>query len=126
MTTDHWAFIPESLDWGNEILGSKHTPCDLLIIDELGPIELERGQGWQNGLSAIASGKYRVAAVVIRPELISTAIHLWPEAQVLHINEKSDKEVNGIVKKYLSVFRLVTGQLLDSITTKFTIIRIME
>ena len=38
-------FDGESLAWGNSVLG-RALPCHLLVVDELGPLELERGQGW--------------------------------------------------------------------------------
>lgn len=104
IVTDHWSFLTESLHWGNEILGES-TPCDLLIVDELGPIELERGQGWQNGIKAINSGEYRAAVIVIRPELLTTAIRLWPGAQILKLNKKSDRESNIVIEKILASFK---------------------
>jgi len=103
MFTDHWSFLDESLNWGNELLG-QCTPCDLLIVDELGPIELERGQGWQNGLTAIASNDYQVAVLIIRPELISTSKIIWPQAQVLQIDEKSDQTAKIIIERILACF----------------------
>lgn len=45
-------------------------PCDLLIIDELGPLELVRGEGWTNALDILRSGAYRLAVVVVRPSLV--------------------------------------------------------
>jgi nucleoside-triphosphatase len=99
--TDHWTFLTESLNWGNEVLGES-TPCDLLIVDELGPIELEQTQGLQNGISAINSRKYRAAVVVIRPELLTAAIVIWPDSQLVKINEKSDREFDFVIKKILA------------------------
>jgi hypothetical protein len=72
--TERWAFEVESLNWGNEIL-SHSIPCDLLIVDELGPIELERGQGWQAGVTALSGGQYRVG--------VQQAFALWPTARLL-------------------------------------------
>lgn len=82
--TDRWAFDDQTLAWGNQILSSA-IPCDLLLIDELGPIELEKGMGLQNGISALNSGDYQAAIVVIRPELIQKALQLWPGSVVFDI-----------------------------------------
>jgi nucleoside-triphosphatase THEP1 len=82
--TERWSFVPETLDWGNQVLLGA-TPCDLLIVDELGPIELERDQGLTNGIHAIDSGNYQAAVIVIRPELIAKALQSWPSAQVLEM-----------------------------------------
>jgi nucleoside-triphosphatase THEP1 len=45
-------------------------PCDVLIVDEIGPLELERGQGWVNALELLRAGRFRVAVAVVRPRLV--------------------------------------------------------
>ena len=82
--TDHWVFDPKMMAWGNDVLGSIQN-CDLLVVDELGPLEFSRGEGWQNGLKVIENGSFNVCAVVIRPELLQQACGRWPTAQVLEI-----------------------------------------
>jgi nucleoside-triphosphatase THEP1 len=89
--TERWMFEAESLSWGNEILGHS-TPCDLLIVDELGPIELERGQGWQAGITALNSGLYLVGIVVIRPELLRQAYAIWPNARLITLTKDQNPE----------------------------------
>ena len=101
--TDHWLFDPDILDLGNQILGES-TPCELLIVDELGPIELERGQGWQNGIQAINSMAYSAAVVVIRPELLAKARSLWPQAQVIELDQKVDLSTKENILRILSSF----------------------
>jgi len=64
-----WLFAPTVVDWGNQILQSRQ-PCDLFIIDELGPLEFFRGQGWINAFDALHQVSYRLGVVVIRPECI--------------------------------------------------------
>lgn len=67
--TESWHFHAAGLAWGTMVL--RHaTPCDLLLIDELGPLELIRGQGWTVGLDLLRAGRYRLALVVVRPELL--------------------------------------------------------
>lgn len=77
-----WEFDVSAMAWANEVLGAA-VPCDLLIVDELGPLEFEQGQGWMAGLEAVASGKYRHAVVVVRTELLEAAQATWPQARVL-------------------------------------------
>lgn len=48
-------------------------PCDLLIVDELGPLELTHQMGWRAALEILPRAGYRLALVVIRPELHATA-----------------------------------------------------
>jgi hypothetical protein len=79
-----WAFVEETLEWGNSVLASA-VPTDLLVLDELGPLEWVEGRGWTTGLSAVDSGLYRYALVVVRPELVEQARQRWPYAKLLDI-----------------------------------------
>lgn len=83
--TERWHFLPETLHWGNQILGEA-VPCDVLVVDELGPLELTRGEGWWEGIRAVDSGQYRLALVVIRPSLLEIASQHWMNAEVFEIN----------------------------------------
>jgi len=69
-----WLFDPASIAWGNEALNTC-LPCDLLIVDELGPLELLRGEGWVNALKVLRqpTALYKIGVVVIRPELVTIA-----------------------------------------------------
>ena len=64
-----WDFDPAALAWGNELLAHA-CPCDLLVVDELGPLELVRGEGWQAGIAALDSRKYRLGSGVHPPGVI--------------------------------------------------------
>ncbi len=83
--TDHWNFDADVLDEGNEILGSAGQ-CDLLIVDELGPLEFTRGEGWVKAFETLRRGEYRRAVVVIRPELLDEARNLWPSAGIINLD----------------------------------------
>jgi hypothetical protein len=87
--TSGWCFDPAVLTWGNRVLQAA-CPCDLLIIDELGPLEFERGEGWLAGLSIIDAGNYRWGLVVIRPELLTAGQKRWPTAEVVTIPPNTD------------------------------------
>ena len=65
-------FDPGVLNWAQQRL-SQATPCDLLVIDEIGPLELERGKGWVNALDVLRDGDFGLALVVVRPELVAQA-----------------------------------------------------
>jgi hypothetical protein len=74
LTTHHlplgqWLFDPSVIAWGNQIFQSRQ-PCDLFIVDELGPLEFFRGEGWINAFDALRQVPYRLGVVVIRPECI--------------------------------------------------------
>ena len=82
----NWIFDKDQLNRGNEIL-KEALPCDLLVIDELGPLELLHGQGWQAGIKVLESRDYRLGLLVIRPELLKEAQKRWPQAEVILIKE---------------------------------------
>jgi len=72
-------FDPETLAWGNRLLGQA-TPCDLLMIDEIGPLELIRGRGWTNALHVLQGEAFTLALVVVRDELLVDAQFRLPQS----------------------------------------------
>lgn len=81
LETGRWSFFPETVQWVNRVLRAA-TPCTLLFMDELGPLELERGEGWTAGIECLNEKHYRAAVVVVRPALIPAALQRWPHAFV--------------------------------------------
>ena len=98
----HWRFDADVLAWGNIVL-SDSVPCDMLVVDELGVLEFERGQGWQAGLAAIDSRAYRLGVVVIRPELLTQAQQRWSQAQVIEISapDRATREADRVGREFL-------------------------
>ncbi|MGQ9862819.1 MAG: nucleoside-triphosphatase [Thiobacillaceae bacterium] len=72
-----WRFDPDALAWGDALLHPAPA-CDLLFIDELGPLEFRGAGGFLHGFAAIEARRYRLAVVVVRPELLDAAIARWP------------------------------------------------
>lgn len=53
-----WCFEAAALAWGDAVL--QNTPaCDLLLIDELGPLEFRGEGGFSHGLAAAEARRYR-------------------------------------------------------------------
>ena len=94
-----WTFDADALAWVNGCFASI-ADCDLLLVDELGPLELEQGQGWQAALSALQRVPFKLAAVVIRPVLVAKGQQLFPGAKVLEIN--SDSDIPALAAEVLS------------------------
>ena len=92
--TERWIFDPEVLKWGDQVLGYTGF-CDLLVIDELGPLEFTRGEGWQNGFLALDKRNFKTALVVIRPELLTEACIRWPDAKIIEIVPMLDKKTEA-------------------------------
>ena len=67
--TPRWKYESEVFTWASEVL-SNATPCDLLLVDEVGPLELLGGRGWASALDVLRKGDFQAALVVCRPRLM--------------------------------------------------------
>jgi len=95
-------FNPETLAWGNDLLAHA-TPCDLLVVDELGPLELEQGWGWQQAFATLRETNFALAVVVVRPELVIQAQLKLPESAmvVLIVTPQNRDELPAMLLKIL-------------------------
>jgi nucleoside-triphosphatase THEP1 len=100
LLTNDWAFDPQVMYWCNQLL-RRAVPCDLLVVDELGPLELQRGQGFLEGMAAIDTGAYAIGLVVVREELLPDAKALWPKASTLTIQNPEDAGIAA--RKFLDM-----------------------
>lgn len=78
-----WRFDAAALAWGDALLDNAPA-CDLLCVDELGPLEFRGVGGFRSGFAAIEARRYRLAVVVVRPELCDAAIARWPWLSYLY------------------------------------------
>lgn len=85
-TTKCWAFDAETIAWANSFLGEA-TPAKVLVIDELGPLEFGRGEGFLAAFDLLDSGEFDHALVVVRPGLTEAALKRWPNAEVLDLDQ---------------------------------------
>ena len=92
-TTTYWQFDEEALNWGNLILEQLGT-SQLLILDELGPLELKRGAGLTKGIGLITGRHYRLACVVVRPSLLDDALELWPWGETFFVPDTHSSKVS--------------------------------
>jgi nucleoside-triphosphatase THEP1 len=66
-----YTFDAAVLAWANQVLADAiATRPDLLVVDEIGPLELERGRGLAPVLSPLAAGRVPRALVVVRAWLL--------------------------------------------------------
>lgn len=83
--THDWQLVAETMEWGNSVL-ERVAQCDLFILDEVGPFELEHGIGLVAGLDIIDHAKDFPCVVVIRPSLLEKALARWQWADVLDLS----------------------------------------
>ncbi|MFN3762310.1 MAG: nucleoside-triphosphatase [Anaerolineae bacterium] len=82
-----YLFDPDALAWGAEIL-TRSTPCDLLVLDELGPLEMTGG-GWAVGMDVLREGHFLLALVVVRLELVTEVLERFPDAWVVEVTPEN-------------------------------------
>ena len=80
-----WVFSQEVIAWGNACL-AKIDSTELLIVDEIGPLELNLNQGLQEGLAQLASGDYRVGIMTVRPKCVDSVKARFPKIKVYSVS----------------------------------------
>ncbi len=87
--TGHYRFNPAALAAGLRY-ASAGQAAGVFFVDELGPLELVRGEGWADVIPMIRARAFGAALVVVRPELIEMArgqMALPPETPVITVIE---------------------------------------
>ena len=66
-----YTFDPAVFAWANQVLlDAIAAQPDLLVVDEIGPLELERGGGLSPVLASLATGSVPRALVIVRTWLV--------------------------------------------------------
>ena len=84
-----WCLDAAGVERANQIL-DRAANAEVVIVDELGPLEFEQGSGFQAGVRLLDQHCPQTALVVIRPELVAAARNRWPHAEVLVIEGGRD------------------------------------
>lgn len=101
-----WTFDDQVFDWGNAVL-KQALPCDLFVLDELGPLEFDRRQGWMAGFDCLdAPASYRLTVVIVRPEYVETFLRRCPHAQVVAVEEPG--EIDQLAGQFLKRFEFTS------------------
>lgn len=83
-TVGCWQMDRSVLKWGNDLLRNSMS-CDVLFIDELGPLEFEKGEGYTEAFSVLKNGRYGHAYTVIRPECIEAFRLIRPKFEIITV-----------------------------------------
>lgn len=79
-----WAFYQETFDWGNQIIKTIVDP-DVVVIDELGPLELSLNQGLVAGLELMKHGTFKICFTTARPKCENALAANIPGIDILHL-----------------------------------------
>jgi nucleoside-triphosphatase THEP1 len=81
LVVGNWRFDPAAFLWGDDRLASIDS-CQVLVLDELGPLEFERRTGLLRAFHLLAARRYQLACVGLRPSLLPAALQKWSWARV--------------------------------------------
>lgn len=97
-----FCFKLKTLSWGNEVL-LRSVPCGLLVIDEVGPLEIRQDAGWVAAFEVLRSREFALAVVVVRPELVTRAQDRLPDldTEVLCTTRGNRDELPGLLTEKL-------------------------
>ena len=90
LTLPNFQMDPDAMARGIAAIADSF-PTDIFILDELGPLELLRGKGGHRALYLLKKARYRLAFVVVRPELLIEAMWQLPQISytVITITEEN-------------------------------------
>ena len=89
MPLREWRFYNTVLQWGDRIIektihdGNKF---DVLIIDEIGYLELEKNDGWTSVFNLTNNSDFLSTYMVIREGLLVAAKNIWLKSRIVPIN----------------------------------------
>lgn len=64
----HWDLDEAALAWGEQAVQAGAAGADVLIIDELGRLELGEGRGWVGSVTLFRQGGWRLAVASVRED----------------------------------------------------------
>ena len=75
--TRHFAMNAEAMLRSSRAMAAGF-PTEIFILDELGPLELVHQQGWVGAFELLHQETYRLAYIVVRPELLGALVSRLP------------------------------------------------
>ena len=93
-----WWMDPNVFMMANTHL-KKFTGSDLLLIDEIGPAEIEGQMGWPDALALLKQDRFRMGVVSFRPAFIEYFKENYPEIRITRILRRQINEKEMIEGK---------------------------
>ena len=92
-------FNPQGIQMGREILEDPLIiKNDLIVIDEVGPFELD-GKVWADSLTPLLGGQKYSVLLVVREQLVSRVIQQWSlkNAMIFEIGQVKPTQVSAAI-----------------------------
>jgi nucleoside-triphosphatase THEP1 len=104
-TVGPYSFDETALAWAASVVVSAIGACELLVVDEIGRLELERGLGLAPILPRLAAGEAPRSLVLVREYLLAELqSRLEPVGQmVFEVHEQSREELPPQILRHLLV-----------------------
>jgi len=102
-------FNPDAVIQGNEILGFDNSNPDLIVIDEIGPLEVKSG-GWAPSIQKIAEEAKAPMLWVVRDSLVNKISRKWPVGKIYHFKLSEDlpaADVENIALKMIEEWKTI-------------------
>jgi len=100
-------FNPNAVVQGNEILEFENGIPELIVIDEIGPLEVKSG-GWAPAIQKIAEEAKAPMLWVVRDSLVNKISRKWPVGKIYHFKLSEDlpaADVENIALKMIEEWR---------------------
>ena len=101
-----YSFDGSALDWAAGAVDRRMGACDLLVVDEIGKLELWHGIGLASCMPRLAAGDTERALILVRDSLLSELqVRLAPVEQVVfQVSEKNRGELApGVLSELLQL-----------------------
>lgn len=96
-----WSFFEETLNWANQRLQAISS-CDILILDEIGPLELDFNQGLQQGLNKMVAGEYKLGLVSLRPKCTESIQHFFPQVELFFLDALGQQVIKDTILRIVN------------------------
>ncbi len=90
-------FNPDAIEKGNKILNFENSIPELIIIDEIGPLEVKSG-GWSPAIQKIANEAIAPMLWVVRDSLVNKLSRKWPVGKIYHFKLSEDLPASDVEK----------------------------
>lgn len=81
-----WCFYNAGFSFGKEIL-NRIEACDVLMIDEIGPLEFEHQTGWHNCFERLHTIRYQLAIITMRKIYVERITSQFPDTSLINLDE---------------------------------------
>jgi len=94
-----WYMDPSVFALVNDHL-QQFVSSDLLLIDEIGPAEIEGKQGWPDALELLKEDRFKLGVVSFRPAFIEFFKENYPGIKVVNLDEGGQSALSDLMKRF--------------------------